>query len=749
MRHPALPPADHEGEPESSAVDPIDECDPADAEMLRLLFLNEAEGHLQRLDAAYEGLVDAASAPGFAPGKDVDALFRALHTLKGAAGSVGHDAIAQAAHEMEDLCAEIRSGELLPTPGILERFSEEMSRLKALLEGARQLAPSTYRAPAGTDGSRPPRERRQGERRLPGDRRLSMDSGAIEALSDQVGDFVVLRTRIERRIEDVAGVKRELSAGRKAMRRSLATLNAALEARGASADRGVRRALSRLTELELEVATSVSHLDRAAHGLHADAEAIRRNTQDLDENLRTLRLVSINWLYRRLQLALEEIRGSNPTPLSLVTEGGELELDRSLLEQLFEPLLHLLRNAVIHGIETPEARGSAGKPETGELSLSVRLEGEFVFLTFADDGRGVDREAVKRVLVRRNRLAPDAHLSDDQLMETLFEPGFSTRTTADALAGRGMGLNIVKTSVMKLGGSVSCHFSPGKGTIFTLCVPLASAITQALLFKLGGQVYGIPLSQVVAALPPVSDLHTTGQTLLGSDLRLASGQVLPLLKLQGLLGVESPPDHRLSLLHLRFGERQFVITCDRIIGPRTVVIRPLGPILSLLPYFSGAAVSGKGKVQLLLDVAALAALALRTERLPVVAARRSSVRVLVVDDSRLAREAATRALASIGVQTLTAEDGWEAWELLNERRFDAVVTDLEMPRVDGFALIARIRKDPTLRRMPVVVLSSRASSATQERARRLGADAVVVKAPQRKALLHTVQKLLFDARANL
>lgn len=733
----------------SKSVDPMDEWDPADAEMLRGLFLDEAEGHLQRLQTAYAALTDAAASATFEPGDNVDALFRALHTLKGAAGSVGHDAVAAAAHELEDLCAEIRTGQLYPTPGIIERMGEDLARLEALLEGARQM-------PLGRSSNRAlpspaPAQRRataaSAERRVAGDRRTAIDGGAIEAVSDHVGDLVILRTRMERRLGDLVAVKRELSAGRQSMRRALASISLSLANMTTRTvhDRQARRALARLTDLELEVATSLSHLDRAGHGLQADVEAVRRTTSALDANLRSLRLVTFNWLFRRLQLALDELQTSTRTPVTLMTEGGDLELDRSMPEQLFEPLLHLLRNAIIHGVESPEERARSGKPSEGHLRLTARMEGDFVFISFSDDGRGIDREGVRLALVKRQVWPADEPLSDERLLQALFEPGFSTRPSADAMAGRGMGLNIVQTSVEKLGGTVTCEFTAGGGTAFTLCVPLASAITQALLIKLAGQVYALPLAHVVAALPP---LHDTNQGLLGTELTLASGATLPVLRLQGVLGLETPPDHRLSLLHVKFADRDFVITCDRIIGPRTVVVRPLGAILSLLPLFSGATVSGAGKVQLVLDVAALASLAHRNERQGAsVPVRRGALRVLVVDDSRLAREAATRALATIGVQTLTAEDGWEAWELLNERRVDAVVTDLEMPRVDGFALISRIRKDPTLKRLPIVVLSSRTSAGTHERARRLGATAIVVKAPQRQALLKTLQKLLMEARA--
>ena len=734
-----------------AAVEPLDEWAPADAVVLQNLFLDEAEGHIHKIQEAFQQLSANPTADANGTWRTLDALFRALHTLKGAAGSVGHSAISVATHDIEELCAEIRNGRLAPTPGILDRMAEDLGTLKALLEGARQsilpefgaadfsptVVPASDRRQSGSQGNR-----RRGDRRGENERRLNIDGSVLEQMGEQVGDLVVLRTRIERRLSELNGLRRELKQGRTAMRRSLGLLATTSDLQTENA----RKALGRLGELEMELATSISHLDRATTGLLDDTETLRRSTAALDETLHSVRLVSMDWLFRRMEFALQELALSNTTAIRFASQGGDLEIDRTVLDQLYEPLLHLLRNAIVHGIESVDERARTGKPPEGRIEIAGRLEGDLIFLTFSDDGRGFDRAQVRNQLVTEGRLAPDSPFSPDNVIETVFEAGFSTRQTADTMSGRGMGLAIVRDAVTKLGGRVTCDSQPTHGTTFTLCVPLVAAITQALLFKLGGQVYAMPIGHVVAALPPLGTETDRTNATLDSDFRLPTGELVPVLRLQGILGVETPPDHRLSLLAVRFGQRQFVITCDKIVGPRTVVVRPLGPILAALPYFSGATVSGAGKLQFVLDVAALAELAYKRNKAAGTAPQRGAQRVLIVDDSRLAREAAARALAGVGFQTLTAEDGWEAWELLNERRFDAVVTDLEMPRVDGFQLIARVRRDPTLRHLPIVVLSSRTAAGTQERATRLGASAIVVKAPNRQALTRTLQRLLAETR---
>jgi chemosensory pili system protein ChpA (sensor histidine kinase/response regulator) len=275
-------------------------------------------------------------------------------------------------------------------------------------------------------------------------------------------------------------------------------------------------------------------------------------------------------------------------------------------------------------------------------------------------------------------------------------------------------------------------------------VPLTAAIAQAMLFKLGGQVYVVPAAYVVEALPVGPDM-LAGNSLVTpmlTDQPAGTVPSLPLLRLHALLGVELPPGRRAAALHVRYGGRDFVFTCDKVIGPRTVVIRPAGPLLGLIPLYAGVTASGAGKAQLVLDLGTLADAAFGPPRVAPPGPRRGQPRVLIVDDSRMARESASRLLSVGGYQTVAAEDGWDAWEMLGERRFDAVVTGLEMPRVDGFQLIARIRNEPTLRGLPIVVLSSRTSQSTRQRALSAGANVFLPKSRHKRSLVEAVRVCL-------
>jgi CheY-like chemotaxis protein len=428
----------------------------------------------------------------------------------------------------------------------------------------------------------------------------------------------------------------------------------------------------------------------------------------------------------------------------MVVTGGEVELDKSVVDQLADPLLHLLRNALAHGIESAMVRAERGKPPRGRIEIKTVQEGDCVFITFEDDGGGIDREAVRQALLRTGRQAAAAELDDKGVVAAVFEPGFSSRPQSDALAGRGMGLNIVERTVAHMGGEVKLDYQAGVFTRFRLSVPLSGAITQALLFKLGGQVYAVPAAHVVAALPVGPEVLAGSSVVTTMPAQHPAGDApaLPLLRLHALLGVELPPGRRAAALHVRYGGRDFVFTCDKIIGPRTVVIRPPGPLLGLIPLYGGVTASGAGKAQLVLDLGTLADTAFGPPRTAALGPRRGQPRVLIVDDSRMARESAARLLYAGGYQTVAAEDGWDAWDVLGERRFDAVVTALEMPRVDGFQLIARIRHEPTLRGLPIVVLSSRTSQATRQRALAAGANVFLPKSRHKRSLVEAVTSCL-------
>jgi len=563
-----------------SRIDDSDSYGPDDARVLRALFLDEVGNYLDRIHQAAEGFVHAALIPDFVPGEELDALFRALHTLKGAAGSVGHEAIAQATHDLEDICADIRHGRLAPTPGILERMDDEFSALRALVEGARSRpAPAASPVQAAAPSLLVDR-RKENDRRIVGDRRgkdgaIQVESSHLDRMLEHVGDLVILRTRMERALDRLQAVRTQLEGLRGTLAPSPET-----------------------TALSDGLAASVAELGENIRATQSETESLRATTEGLNNSVRHARLMRVDWIFHRLRGVVHEAELATGKKAQLITGGGNLELDRTLLEKLFPPLLHLVRNAMAHGVETPELRRQTGKPEMGRIEILARLDGDFVFLTFSDDGAGVDRERARRTLVDQGRLPPKATLDDERLVAALFEVGFSTQETPDALAGRGMGLDVVRTTVRSLGGEVTCETARGRGTRFDISFPLTTAITEALLFKVGGQVYALPQT------------HVTGTT--PGSAESAVGFETPKVDLRALFGTASHIDS--ATVAARWGNRTFSLICDRIIGPRTIVIRPAGAIIGRIPYFAGTTVSGSGKAQLVLNTRTLCEMARATKK---------------------------------------------------------------------------------------------------------------------------------------
>jgi chemotaxis protein histidine kinase CheA len=680
----------------------LSEWDPDELRELRAFFLDEADEHLGEIAAELARLGAQAG-----DGDVVTSLLRLLHTLKGSAGSVELPDVARAAHAIEDRLVALRAA---PSPGELSQLPElesDLTRLRSLVEAARvdvrgdsrpNAIPMQLASPADSE---PHRDRRAIERTVPGAAEtVRVEVERIDELLDAASELVLDRARIARRLQDV--------------QRRAETLND-------------------------------PELSRLALALHDDLEGLRRTSATLQDRIRRVRVVEIGRLFARLQQPARELARKEGKEVALVTLGEEVEIDKALVERVAEPLLHLLRNAVAHGIEPPEVRRALGKDAAGVVSLTARRYDDALEIIVSDDGQGIDLIGVRRALVAAGRVGSDeaAALDEASLFAALFEPGVSTRVAADDLAGRGVGLDAVRAALSRLHGSVSVTSRPGQGAAFTVRLPVNAPVQEALLFKVGGQVYAVPAARVEETLDITpADIDWGHQ----EKLRVRD-KALPLVRLGALLGVPPPPgaNQRRSALVMSAGEVTFAVTCDKVIGPRDIVVRSLGPLLTRLPLYAGATISGAGKVQLLLDVAQLAQVALRGVRGDRPAHALGPRRVLVVDDSRSIREAASLILAQGGFACDVVSDGWDAWELLQDRPFDALVTDLEMPRLDGWELIARVRRERGLGSLPIVVVSSRAE-ATRARVMGAGADAVVDKPLRRKVLLDALADAI-SARA--
>jgi chemotaxis protein histidine kinase CheA/CheY-like chemotaxis protein len=662
----------------------------------------------------------------------IDLLLRQAHTLKGSAATVGLGAVAEAAHELEEVLIALRAG-TLEGGHVFDRLHVTVDALRNL-DGAaakRELARlrgAPARAQAASVTVEPivirAEDDGEGHNRRKDDREhvLRVEAARLDQLMDGVGELVFDRTRIERRVGEMRALLRELAKARAGLRALVR-----------------QHKLPRLAELEDTLGNQIAHLTRASGALLDDAEALRRTTGMLQTGLTQVRMTKVRLLFQRLARPLRDLERLEGKRVAIVTSGADVELDKAVVEKVIDPLIQLLRNALAHGIEPAAARLAAGKPAEGKVTLSARHEGDAVFLEVADDGGGIDAAKVRASLVASGRLgAAEAKIaSDEQIVAAIFEPGVSTRDAADELAGRGVGLDVVRENIARLGGEIAVTSTPGAGTRFSIRLPLTTAITQAFLFKVAGHVYALPNVHVVESRPlesssPVLPSHIAQH-----------GAPVPLVSLHKVLGVEGPADvRRVPILLVDFAGRRLAATCDKVIGPREIVVKSLGPLLAPLGLYAGATISGSGKVQLIIDPAALAQIAypaaepattpLAPNEPPAPPPR---PRVLIADDSRVVREALARMLAQEGYVVDLAVDGQEAWDMLHEVRYDIVVTDVEMPRLSGAELVRRLRGEAALAGTGVIAISSRPPTES-------GADAFIAKPVPRRALADQVERLL-------
>ena len=620
---------------------------------------------------------------------------------------------------------------------------------------------------------------------------LRVDASRIDQLMDSVGELVVDRTRIERRVDGLRAVAREL--GRVHVR--VAEHLADSPAGGHSGATGAGQAADDLLgALEPLLGELCGQLFSTVGGLVSELDALRRTTASVRSGLTQVRMSSARSLYQTLARQLRTIARDAHKSVDLVTSGGETEFDKTVAERITDPLVQLLRNAVAHGIEPADERLALGKPPRGEIHIDARQEGNEVVLELSDDGAGIDPDVLRQRFVAQGlwSQAKADLASDEDVLRAIFDPGMSTRHEADSLAGRGVGLDAVRETIAKLGGEVRMTSTPGRGTHFTLRLPVSTAVTTAFLFQVSSDVYAMPNVHVIDTM---GIELVTGQ---GRD-RLPEqvahgGEFLPVLGLPEILQSPSPVEMpTLPALVVEYVGRRFVLACDKLIGRREIVVKHLGPLLSSLPLYAGATISGSGQVQLILDPATLVRLAYpglppvsdviagggvprrraRTgpvtrmttgpavpEVLEVSASAPAPVppesgggvpmasgppelsepigpgaRVLVVDDSATIREAVANILTNRGYFAEVAVDGAAAWAMLGRGSYELVITDLEMPNMSGFGLLERMRTTPGMEAIPVIVVSSRDEPRNRVRAHALGVHGFVSKpvTPQKLA----------------
>ncbi|MCX6020811.1 MAG: response regulator, partial [Chloroflexi bacterium] len=456
----------------------------------------------------------------------------------------------------------------------------------------------------------------------------------------------------------------------------------------------------------------------------------------MEDAVISVRLAPVANLFSPYERMVRDLTREMGKEVRLVQEGGDTEIDRKILENLRDPLMHMLRNAMDHGIERPEERIARGKPRQGAIRLTAAQRGNMIEIELEDDGAGLDPVRLRQSAVRKGMMTEEqaAALDERAARDLIFSPGFSTSTTVTGTSGRGVGMDVVRENVERLNGHITIASTPGWGTRFTISVPLTLATTRAVLVELGTQLFAVP-SSMIERTGRVKEANLV--SLEGALSVALEGHPVPVVELAGVL--ERPhtgqPGEWRHYFVLRQGDRRVALLADRLVGEQEIVIKSLGWPLRRLRNVSGAAVLGTGQTVVILNPTGLLKSALRLLGGGVRAAsgpvaqpvERRRKRLLVVDDSVTTRTLEKSILEAAGYDVVVAADGIEALSVLRSEPIDLAVSDVEMPRLDGFGLTMEIRRDEKLRRLPVVLVTSLEAREHRERGVAAGADAYIVK----------------------
>ncbi len=490
-----------------------------------------------------------------------------------------------------------------------------------------------------------------------------------------------------------------------------------------------------------------------------------RVSSDLQEGLMRTRMVPFDSMVPSLRRTVRQAAQELGKRAQLKVEGAQGEMDRNLLERMKAPFEHMLRNALAHGIESPQQRLAANKPLDGTVTIRVSRESTEVVLRISDDGRGMDRDAIRRKAIALGLLSPDVNLSDRDLYGFILEAGFSTAEQVTQLSGRGVGMDVVHSEIKQLGGSLVIDSVAGTGTTFTIRLPFTLAVTQAILVKLGDSTYAVPMSSVQGVVRIALDDYSR-RVSSGEQTYTYAGEDFNIYELSQLLGVPQGrviDETQLPLLMTRTGDQRAAVRIDAVVGSREIVVKSVGPQISSVPGIFGATIMGDGSVIMILDLAPLvrrvaslragvasgempeAAEMLQMPELPEVIRKTT---IMVVDDSITMRKVTTRVLERADMEVVTAKDGLDAVEKLQDTIPDLMLLDIEMPRMDGYELATYMRNDARLKGVPIIMVTSRTGEKHRQRALEIGVERYLGKPYQEADLLRQVQETLRTTRAN-
>ena len=726
-------------------------------------YRDEVNDHIRRIT---ERLFQLEEQPGN-PEQIIEEIFRIAHTMKGSSRMMGYADVSALAHKMEDLLVEIRDGHLELHAKIIDLLFYCLDTINYLVEGVvknvkrttdmEQFSRLFAEVIAGKDVDVPhlqsqvirPQQAAQSAEaaqvsaapehaeELEDRQYIRIHTGDLDAILNLVGELIINQHRYESR----RAAYQEMLDGLRGHRQMIAQLQKLTRHEDAAAE--CSPVAARAEALDSSSAALLQQAKTLFKRARTDSQHMRVAINNLQEQVFGIRMVSASRIFALLPRLVRMTARKLGKKIDLRILGEETRIDSRIIEEIRDPLIHLVQNAIHHGIEPPEKRKNLGKNPTGTLTIAAAQEGNRILITVRDDGQGIQSERIRDRALKDGLLSHRdiKTVSEQELFELLFHPGFSTSETVDDIAGRGFGLDIVRQHVDRVQGEIDVRSHAGQGAEFVLKLPLTLTIMDALLVKVADEVFAIP----TIAVEKTFDITAENIDHLGkTPVIIHDNALLPVVELRRLLSSSAPetpvappesPDSRNTVIVLQAEERRLGFLVDDLVEEREIVIKHLGPCLRRVRNVAGAT-TVRGDVVIILFVRDLIRSAdslLEGVTLSAPAPRREPhsgrlvPRILLVEDSPNTREVQRMMLEEAGYDVLTAEHGAAALAMLRNAPFDLVITDIEMPEMDGLTLTKTIKRDDALRQIPVIIVSTKSSAADRQNGLNAGAQAYITK----------------------
>jgi len=724
---------------------------------------------------------------------------RALHTLKGGARLSRLTQLGDKAHALETRLIDL--GGNAPDEHQWQAITEDHDAIIALVSGIQKrfesgasapervqaeeprpapVAPEPKRpeepaAPTPKPAKSPAKVRKQAaEAQRAAQETIRVSAPLLDELVNLAGETSITRGRLEQQTSDFGQTLDEMAATIERLREQLRRMEIETEAQilfSAEKEHGPDYG-DDFDPLEMDRYSSIQQLSRALTESSSDLADLRETLSDrvrdtetllvqqsrinteLQEGLMKTRMIPFASMVPRLRRIVRQISGELGKKVDFDVRNAEGEMDRNILERMIAPLEHMLRNALDHGIESPADRKKSGKPETGEVTLSLTREGGDVVLRMIDDGAGIPSPVIRDKAIRQGMLREDEDLSEREILQFILQPGFSTAQQVTQISGRGVGMDVVASEIKQLGGSLDIDSAVGRGTTFTVRLPFTVSVNRALMVSTGEDFYAIPLN-TIEGIVRVSTYELEEYYKPDAPMYEYAGQEYRLQYLGSLLNSDHHPKLQgqalpLPVILVRGAEQPMALQVDNLMGSREIVVKSLGPQFSTVRGVSGATILGDGNVVVILDLPAMIRSDILSERqrLANLEKARESARyeeqatvVMVVDDSVTVRKVTSRLLERNGMEVITAKDGLDAVAQLQDHKPDIILLDIEMPRMDGFEVASFVRHDDNLRETPICMITSRTGEKHRERALAIGVNEYLGKPFQETELLETIERL--------